>query len=51
MSVWYIPVSEIIAYGEHVGHIEDCLDDFIYVVQALDVEYVKLTSAKNNNKK
>ena len=47
MSVGYIPVSEIIAYGEGVGHLEDLLEDFIYIIQQLDEVYIEESNKKN----
>lgn len=46
MSVSYIPVSEIIIYGNNIVHLEESIEDFVYIIQAVDAKYVKEANKK-----
>ena len=49
MGLGYIPFSEIAKYAEIIGHIEDDVQDFIQIVQAMDSAYLSEVN-KNSNK-
>lgn len=50
-GIGYIPLSEVINYGEKVGHIEDSLEDFIDIIQMMDDLYVSKASSKKASAK
>lgn len=46
MGIGYIPFTEIASYANNIGHIEEDVQDFVFVIQAMDSAYVEEVNRK-----